>query len=124
MITYKAITEAVQRDPECRKGYHMVLRGSDIAHVTAAVNRGIDSRLEVCAVHGRDRYELLRGIWPIYDSELECWISAESMPVLLRRLAEANDESHLLASDILESLGFEEADPYDIVSPVDEEAHA
>ena len=122
-ITYKRIINACRKDPECKDGYPMVLRGDDRTHVITAVNQGIDSHLEACNVAGRDFYEVKNG-GPISGTELHCRVSPESLPVLLRRLAYICDEAHLLASDILESLGIEDGDPFDIISPVDEEAHA
>lgn len=116
MISYARITKACKSKP-----YKIVARGSDRALIMAAVNQGIDSHLEGCYVTGRDTYEWKRD--KIAGIELHCSISPESLPVLLRRLANTCDEAHLLASDILSSLKIK-GDPFDIVSPVDEEAHA
>lgn len=123
MITYARIQKAVRKDPECKNGYHMILRGDDGKHVAAAVNQGIDAHLEACSVQGRDTYEWKDG-GSVSGAELHCLVSAESLPVLLRRLAEGGDEPYLLASDILGTLGFEDADPFDIVSPAEKAAHA
>lgn len=117
MITYRSITKACKG-----KTYDMVLRGLDRKYVTAAVNQGIDSHLEACDVQGRDLYELKNN--GLSGTELHCKVSPKSLPVLLRRLASICDDAHLLASDILYTLGIKDADPFDIVSPVDEKSHA
>lgn len=109
MIAYAQIIKACKG-----KNYRAVFKGNDAVLVKKAVNQGIDSHLEGCFVVGKDTYDV-QGSW------LHCYISPESLPVLLRRLSEICDEAHLLASDILGTLGIE-GDPHDIVSPVDQEA--
>lgn len=87
--------------------YKMNLVGSDADAVVAAVNQGIDSRVEACYVAARgDAYQ-----WqfrPVRGRALVCEVSRESLPVLVRRLLEAGDErSDSLASSICQSLGIE-----------------
>ncbi len=88
-----------------------------IKAVIDAVNQGIDSRLQACSFEGKDSYVVgqIKVGDLILANTLECTISPESLPVLIRRLFEANayDEEHdvdhaeSLAEDILTSLGFD-----------------
>lgn len=80
--------------------YHMSLVAEDRQPVIDAVNQGIDSHLEACFVPARgDSYEA-------NGNRLECLVSPESLPVLVRRLLENGDESGLAAS-ICSTLGIE-----------------
>ena len=90
----------------------MSLVGEDRHRVIAAVNQGIDSYLEACFVPDRgDRYESktppgIHGI--ISGPRLECLVSAKSLPVLVRRLIESeDDEAESLASSICSTLDIE-----------------
>jgi hypothetical protein len=112
-VTYQAVRRAMNNQP-----YTMSLTDTnDIRAVIAAVNQRIDSHLEACYCRSRgDRYE--RGQRKagrlVLCRTLECRVSCESLPVLLRRLfyldAEepATDAAVSLASDILMTLGFDE----------------
>lgn len=96
--------------------YRMVLTGKDVGAVIEAVNQGIDSHLEACFVPDRgDSYtpgeRKLRG-WSVVKT-LVCKISTESLPVLIRRLFEAEDENaNNLASNILHSINIDEYGKY------------
>jgi len=90
--TYAAIRKAVGK-----RGFDMKLVGEDAKAVSAAVNQGIDSRLEACLVPERG------DIYKVEGRKLVCLVSAESMPVLLRRLLEDGDESGI-GSSMLEVL--------------------
>jgi hypothetical protein len=93
-ITYAAIREANGNEP-----YYMRVNTEDYRRVAAAINQQIDARLQACFCPGRGD----RQIGP------EFWISPESLPVLIRRLFESNDqESEMLAQDMLQSLKFDE----------------
>lgn len=80
--------------------YDMTLVGEDAKAAHAAVNQGIDSHLEACNVPARGDSFKVNG------SRLECVVSRESLPVLVRRLLEAGDENGL-ASGICSTLGIE-----------------
>ena len=93
-------------------GYPMSLVGEDQQPVIAAVNQGIDSRLEACFVPARgDRFRFrtpagIRG--RISGPRLECQVSPRSLPVLIRRLMESGDEAaEALASSICQTLEIE-----------------
>jgi len=95
------------------ENYPMSLTGDgEKQAVIDAVNQGIDSRLQACFIKGRDSYvessrKTSTGL--IITTTLECDISPESLPVLLRRLFESCDEEgESLASDILTTLGFDD----------------
>lgn len=109
-ITYDEIRQAMNGE-----NYHMELAGNDICVVCDAVNQGIDSRLEACSIRGKDTYD-----WAQYG-KLVCDVSPDSLPVLLRRLAESGkDEAVMLVSCILDTLGIEnENHCFIILSPVD-----
>ena len=91
---------------------------NEIRAVVDAVNIGIDSHLEACFCRERgDRYEgRQRTVGKhILCRTLECVVSVESLPVLLRRLSELRSEDDgvvdaamRLAGDILMTLGFDE----------------
>ncbi len=112
-ITYDAIRTAMDGEP-----FTMSLTGQDdIRAVIEAVNQGIDSHLEACFCPDRgDRYEggnRKAGKLTLCRT-LECSVSIESLPVLLRRLFELDDDDETvdaamsLANDILTTLGFNE----------------
>lgn len=112
-VTYRAVRKAMDGEP-----YTMSLTGTDeIRAVVGAVNIGIDSHLEACFCRERgDRYEGGKRTTGkhVLCRTLECVVSVESLPVLLRRLFELNAEEHVadaarsLAGDILLTLGFDE----------------
>lgn len=99
------------------KPYPMSLTGKAIDVVTAAVNRGIDSYLEACFIPDRGD-SFMPGKRETANTficrTLECRVSPESMPVLLRRLFslegsdEFEEEARSLASSILTTLGIDE----------------
>lgn len=109
-VTYKAVRKAMGGE-----SYTMSLTDSDeIRAVVEAVNQGIDSHLEACFCPDRgDRFEggkRKAGKLTLCHT-LECCVSPESLPVLLRRLFELdtdNDAAMSLAGDILMTLGFDE----------------
>ena len=95
-----------------KEGYHMSLVAEDRQRVIAVVNQDIDAYLEACFVPGRgDSFRLntppgIRG--RISGPRLECKVSPRSLPVLVRRLMESDDESaESLASDICQTLAIE-----------------
>jgi hypothetical protein len=104
--------------------YSMSLVGDDIQAVIDAVNVGIDAHLTACNCPQRgDSYQLGdRSITPTSDTEhwktgdrlqlaqtLECRVSAESLPVLLRRLHDdGSDAASSLRSGILSTLDIDE----------------
>jgi hypothetical protein len=90
----------------------MSLAAEDRQSVIAAVSQGIDSHLEACFVPGRgDSFRLetppgIRG--KISGPRLECKVSPKSLPVLVRRLMESDDErAESLATDICQTLEIE-----------------
>ena len=114
-VAYDTIRTAVANEP-----FTMSLTDEDeIRAVISAVNQGIDSHLEACFCPDRgDRYEggKRKAGKLVLCRTLECSISPESLPVLLRRLcesdlggdAEVQSEGNRLASDILMCLGINE----------------
>ena len=107
-IAYDAIRLAMNGED-----YPMSLAGRDAEVCREIVNIGIDSRLQACFIPDRgDTYEVNGG-------RLECSVSPESLPVLLRRLFEDTqygevedndaDVGHQLAGGILMTLGFNDA---------------
>ncbi len=95
-----------------RRGYPMSLVGDDRHAVIAAVNQGIDAHLEACFIPARgDCFQMktppgIRG--RISGPRLECRVSPQSLPVLLRRLLESGDETaESLASGICQTLNIE-----------------
>ena len=113
VITYEAVRTAMDGEP-----YGMSLTGSDgIRAVIEAVNQGIDSHLESCFCPERgDRYEAgaRKTGALILCHTLECHVSVESLPVLLRRLFDLNSDERIvdvavsLGGAILQTLGFDE----------------
>lgn len=113
IVAYDAIRKAMDGEP-----YTMSLTGTDdIRAVIEAVNQGIDSHLEACFCPDRgDRYEggaRKAGNLTLCRT-LECCVSIESFPVLLRRLFELHadddvmDAAMSLGDAILMTLGFDE----------------
>ena len=105
-VTYKLVQEAMGDEP-----FTMSLTDTDeIKAVIQAVNEGIDSHLEACYCPNRgDRYDGgTRKVGKlVLCRTLECVVSIQSMPVLLRRLSDLEDEAGpRLASDMLFVLGF------------------
>ena len=95
-----------------KAGYSMSLVGEDQPTVINAVNQGIDSHLEACYVPSRgDSFSLhtLPGIrGRISGPRLECRVSEQSLPVLIRRLMESGDEqAESLASSMCQTLNIE-----------------
>ena len=115
-VSYETIRQAMYGEP-----FDMSLTDMDeIRAVIEAVNEGIDSHLEACFCPDRgDRYgggERRAGKLVLCRT-LECVVSPESLPVLLRRLCESElggdpdvqAEGNRLASDILMVLGISES---------------
>jgi hypothetical protein len=113
-VTYKAVRKAMGRQP-----YSMSLTDTEeIRAVVLAVNQGIDSHLEACLCpdlgdsYGDGARTLSDG--RVLCGCLDCVVSVESLPVLLRRLCELDtaedtaDAGMTLAGDILMTLGFDE----------------
>ena len=121
-IAYAQIENAVNADPECKGTYRISAVGGVNEAITAAVNQGIDPRLE----------DLTSSKFMRVGHRLECEVSAKDLPVLLRRIQEMGDEGKLdedwwkadgecLVSDVLGTLGINcEPGCFEIVSPVDE----
>jgi hypothetical protein len=113
-VTYKAVRRAMDHQP-----YAMSLTDTaEIRAVVEAVNLGIDSHLEACSCpevgdsYGNGARTLADG--RVLCGCLDCVVSVESLPVLLRRLfdldtaEEIADAGMTLAGDILMTLGFDE----------------
>ena len=113
-VTYEAVRQAMNGEP-----FTMSLTDTDeIRAVIQAVNEGIDGRLEACFCPARgDSYgggKRKAGKLLLCRS-LDCRVSPESLPVLLRRLYESNfgdteteSAGMQLADDILCVLGINE----------------
>lgn len=85
----------------CTEPYTMSLVGNDRKAVIKAVNLGIDSHPQACFIPARgDKYDA-RG------NRMDCVVSPESLPVLIRRLLDGDDDAVSLASGICETLGIE-----------------
>ncbi len=114
-VDYETIRQAMNGEP-----FTMSLTDEDeIRAVIAAVNEGIDAHLEACYCPDRgDRYGggNRKAGKLVLCRTLECVVSVESLPVLLRRLCESElggdpevqAEGNRLASDILSVLGISE----------------
>jgi hypothetical protein len=107
-VTYETVRQAMEGQP-----FTMSLTDQDeIKAIIAAVNQGIDAYLEACFCPDRgDRYEggERKAGRLVLCRTLECVVSPESLPVLLRRLCELDGEAGIsLASDILMVLGINE----------------
>jgi hypothetical protein len=108
IVAYEAVRSAMDGEP-----FTMSLTDQDeIRAIIAAVNQGIDAHLEACYCPERgDRYEggERRAGKLVLCRTLDCVVSPESLPVLLRRLFELEeDAADRLASDILTVLGIDE----------------
>jgi len=115
LVSYAAIREAQGDEP-----HHMSLTdGNEVAAVIAAVNVGIDSRLQ--AITGCDFSAGKRTIDGkpelVLCITMECSISVEALPVLLRRLFDGNgaegdkeifDAGMSLAGSMMMVLGFDD----------------
>ena len=84
--------------------FTMTIKNQDEADaLAAAVNQGIDAHLEACSCPDRG------DVYHNTGSALECEVSPESMPTLLRRLFDGEHEEGMsLASGMLMVLGFNE----------------
>lgn len=114
-VSYDAVRTAMAGEP-----FPMSLTDTDeIRAVIAAVNEGIDAHLEACNCPQRgDRFTggHRKAGKLVLCRTLECTVSPESLPVLLRRLCESElggdtevqTAGNQLASDILYVLGFNE----------------
>lgn len=107
-ISYDAVREANGDEP-----FTMSLTSAEeIAAVIAAVNQGIDAHLEACNCPERgDSFEpgqRTTRSGKVVTSTMECSVSTESLPVLLRRLFE-DDPCSSLASSMLVCLGFNDS---------------
>ena len=112
-VTYEAVHTAMGGEP-----YTMSLTDTnEIRAVIEAVNQGIDSHLEACFCPDRgDRFEGGKRMAGklVLCRTLECSVSPESLPVLLRRLYESDtddstvDAATSLGDAILLTLGFDE----------------
>ena len=105
-VTYETVRFAMSGEP-----FTMSLTDSDeVMAVIQAVNEGIDAYLEACYCPSRgDQFEggKRRAGKFVLCRTLECVVSPESLPVLLRRLCELEDSAGMrLAADILMVLGF------------------
>ncbi len=113
-ISYQAIRQAMDG-----QDYTMSLTDRDeIRAVIAAVNQRIDSHLEACFLPARgDHYAAgQRQVGSLVLCHcLDCTVSLQSLPVLLRRLCQLNADERIadaglsLAGDILLTLGFDES---------------
>ena len=107
----EVIKAAHMADKELQgRPFNMKLVGHDAELVMDAVNQGIDSHLEACNFPDLgDSY-----VWytdpRMGDRRLRCNVSVQSLPVLLRRLFEFDDddEAMSLRSGILGQIGIEE----------------
>jgi hypothetical protein len=113
-VDYQTVREAMAGEP-----FTMSLTDTDeIKAVIGAVNQGIDSHLEACFCPSRgDRYDggQRKAGKLVLCHSLDCSISPESLPTLLRRLSESDlgdtevDGAGMrLADDILMVLGINE----------------
>ena len=118
-VDYETIRKAMGGEP-----FTMSLTDEDeIRAVIEAVNEGIDSYLEACYCPDRgDKFEggKRRAGKLLICRTLDCVVSIESLPVLLRRLCESElggdpevqSEGNRLACDILLVLGINEYGEY------------
>lgn len=97
IMTYEQI-RALQGD----EAYYMSLVGNDAEWAAKVLKHGIDSCLEACYVRARGDSYSWHGM-----HRLECYVSPLSLPVLLRRLLELDEEGEcpgLLVDSIIETL--------------------
>jgi hypothetical protein len=107
-VSYETVRTAMNGEP-----FTMSLTDTDdIQAVIVAVNQGIDAHLEVCFCPDRgDNYDGGKRTAGkiVICRTLECSVSVESLPILLRRLCDLDNEAGTrLASDILIVLGINE----------------
>ena len=107
-MDYKIVRKAMGKEP-----FSMSLTDSDEIHaVINAVNQGIDSHLEACFCPERgDSYrgDKRKAGKFVLCGCLDCSVSPESLPTLLRRLCESGKEAgNRLTGDILMVLGINE----------------
>ncbi len=113
-VDYQTVRQAMAGEP-----FTMSLTEPDeIKAIIAAVNQGIDAHLEACYCPDRgDQYDggKRKAGKLVLCRTLECTISPESLPTLLRRLcdsdlgdAETESSGMRLAGDILMVLGINE----------------
>lgn len=97
--------------------FTMQVVGDELDIVTKVVNVGIDAHLEACYIpEFGDRYEVktttVKG--KVLSVKLDCHVSKKSMPVLLRRLFESDDEkAWQLGRDIVDALEHDDEDESD-----------
>ncbi|MCP4166020.1 MAG: hypothetical protein GY759_09030 [Chloroflexi bacterium] len=102
-VTYADVIAACDGDP-----YTMSLVGGDAKALVHAVNMGIDSHLEACSMPDRgDSYvnnDRMIGD-KVVARAIDCVVSPESLPVLLRRLFEDMPDEYDEDNDSLFDLG-------------------
>ena len=115
-VIYETVRQAMNGEP-----FTMSLTDTDeIRALVEAVNEGIDAHLEACYCPDRgDRYQggERKAGKLVLCRTLECTISPESLPVLLRRLCESDlggdtevqSAGNRLANDMLYVLGFNDS---------------
>jgi hypothetical protein len=107
-VTYDIVRKAMANEP-----FTMSLTDPDEIHaVIESVNDGIDSHLEACFCPERgDRFQggKRKAGKLVLCGCLDCSVSPESLPTLLRRLCESDKEAgNRLAGDILMVLGIDD----------------
>ena len=117
-VTYETIRQAMNGAPFTMS----LVEEDEIRAVVLAVNQGIDAHLEACFCPDRgDEYEggKRKAGKLVLCRTLECTVSPESLPVLLRRLCESDlgdsetdSAGTRLAMDILYVLGINEYGEY------------
>ena len=117
-VTYETIRRAMNGEPFTMS----LVEEDEIRAVVLAVNQGIDAHLEACFCPDRgDEYEggKRKAGKLVLCRTLECTVSPESLPVLLRRLCESDlgdsetdSAGTRLATDILYVLGINECGEY------------
>jgi len=91
-----------------KEPFVMQVVGEELEIVKKVVNIGIDAHLEACYIpEFGDHYEIkttmVKGM--VLAVKLDCHISKESLPVLLRRLFESDNEAAWrLGHDIIDAL--------------------
>jgi hypothetical protein len=108
-VSYATVRKAMGNEP-----FTMSLTDTDEIHaVIEAVNQGIDSHLEACFC--TERGDSFNGGQRkagklVLCGCLDCSVSPDSLPTLLRRLCEsANEAGNRLAGEILMVLGINES---------------
>ena len=104
-VSYKDVIKAMSGEY-----FNMSLVGKEAKACINAVNQGIDAHLEACNCPERgDSYNPTSRMVgkTLVCAALDCTVSPESMPTLLRRLSEDGDDNAMsLADGILQTLGF------------------